>query len=314
MKKNLSFGEFLIAILILFVGTSVVSSSYTENIEQYEGRRVTIDGYGSFEQIILFSDDFDDNSKDYSKWAEIFSDGIWDEENQRAEFQLFEPGQGSHNFEGLESTEIIAPLNPASPIIINWDMIVNIQSTNWAGSLFLKVTDGTNWLKAEYSRYLQSTRYRDSNDGGYIVLNDNKPYGTFSNEIQLFSDRYILQMDNDNTGPIYDFLFSLGIPLKIQIYIESAGDQTTLYFRSGFDNVKVSFEEPETKRVFIFGRIENLKETEVFILFDAVKTRVVTFIPFSFDTYISGKTIVIFGTKIGMLSDKFVFGFFNMAT
>ena len=188
---------------------------------------------------VLFSDDFDDNSKDFNKWTEVFTEGVWDEQNQRVEFQLYEPGPRPHKFEGLESTEINTQLNPVSPLIINWDIITNIKSTNWAGSMFLKMTDGTNWLKAEYSRWLKATRYQDSNDGDRIILNDNKPYGTYSNEIQLFSDRYIIKMDTDSTGPIYDTLFSPETPLKVQIYIESGGDQTDLYFRSGFDNVIV---------------------------------------------------------------------------
>lgn len=313
MKNILLIKSLVVGALILLVGASSVSSNFTEKIEKYEMHRKTINRYNPLEQIILFSDDFDDNTKDYTKWTEIFSDGIWDEKNQRAEFQLYEPGPGPHDFEGLESTEINAPLNTEIPIIISWDIIVNIKSTNWAGSLFLKVTDGTNWLEAEYSRYYETTRYRDSNDGGKIILNNNKPYGTYSNEIQLFSDRYILQMDTDSTGPIYDPLFNPSTPLKVQIYIESGGDQTNLYFRSGFDNVKVYFEEPETKGALIFGRLENLNELECFSMFDAVRTRIVTFIPFSFNTYTSGETIIIFGSKIGILTDGFAFGIFNIA-
>jgi hypothetical protein len=237
-KKNMKDGNYSVSISSLESNkTYIWTVELTDKIDTTEKEFTFYTGEPP--NYILFSDDFDDNSKDFNKWTEVFTEGLWVEQNQRAEFQLYEPGPGPHKFEGLESTEINTQLNTVNPLIINWDIITNIKSTNWAGSLFLKITDETNWLKAEYSRWLKATRYQDSNDGERIILNDNKPYGTYSNEIQLFSDRYIIQMDTDSTGPIYDALFSLGTPLKIQIYIESGGDQTDLYFRSGFDNVIV---------------------------------------------------------------------------
>ena len=32
---------------------------------------------------ILFSDDFDDNKKDFDKWSALYDDGIWEETNGR---------------------------------------------------------------------------------------------------------------------------------------------------------------------------------------------------------------------------------------
>lgn len=312
MKKNLIKKTLVIGFLILFVWASVIPLiGAINNFEKNENIQITQTKPIQDEKIIFF-DNFDDNQKDFDKWTEFYTDGIWEEKNQRCEFQMYEPGNGHWN-EGIKSNEFIVPLNPVSPVIINWDIICDIVSTNWAGGINLKITDGTNWLRAAYSRWTLSTMYVDSNDEVKTYLNINKPYGTYSNKIQLFSDRYIVTMDTDTSGPIYDSLFKPGIPLTINIYIGSGGEQPWLYFRSGFDNVKVSFEEPTTKKVIIFGRIENLNTSDYFAVFDAVKTRVITFIPFSFNTYTSGETLVTFGSKIGILKDKFALGFFNMA-
>jgi hypothetical protein len=189
-----------------------------------------------------FYDDFNDNTKDYSKWTEIYNEGVWDEINNRCEFEVYEPGSGRH-FEGIKSTVFSVSLNPDTPFIINWDLIADIQSTNWAGDVTLEVSDGTNWLRAKYSRWNKATKYRDSNDVSDIWLKSNKPYGTWNNEIQLYSDRYIIRMDSDSTGSIYDSLFSNSDSLYIILFLESGGSQPSLYYRSGFDNIQVTFDD-----------------------------------------------------------------------
>lgn len=49
----------------------------------------------------------------------------------------------------------------------------------------------------------------------------------------------------------------------------------------------------ELKKAFIFGKITNLSTQGDYITFEAVKTRVITFSPFSFNTYISGENFII---------------------
>jgi hypothetical protein len=302
----------IIGLIILIIGASLTPLISAENSTEINNEFKTNQVNPSKEEIILFSDDFNDNSKDYDKWTHIFTDGIWDEQNQRCEFQLNEPGSGQF-LEGIESYELIAPLNPITPLTINWDIICDIASTNWAGAIVLRITDGTNWIKAKYHRFTWCTQFKDSNDPSFTYLNDYKPYGTYSNEIQIYSDRYIVTMDSDTSGPVYDPIFKPGVPLKIQIYIGASGDYPSLWFRSGFDNVKVTFEEPQTKRVLIFGWITNLVKNEYFTMFDAVKTRVIPFSPFSFNTYTSGETLVTFEPRSGILTTFFALGFFNMA-
>jgi hypothetical protein len=312
MNKKILVKSLTLAIIILFFGTSVVPLIGGKTVSESNNDFQLIQFSPIQEETILFFDDFNDNSKDYSRWTEVYSDGIWEEKNQRCEFQLYEPGSDQWE-EGIESYEFIVPLNPVSPLKINWDFICDIASTNWAGAILLKVTDGTNWILAKYHRYRLATQFKDSNDPSFTYLNENKPYGTYSNEIQIYSDRYIVTMDTESSGPVYDSLFEPGVPLKIHIYIACSGEQPWLFFRSGFDNVKVTFEEPTTKKSLICGKIENVLTAEDFAMFDAVKTRVITFNPFSFNTYTSGETLVTFGSKFGILTNSFVLGFFNIA-
>jgi hypothetical protein len=311
--KKLIRKSLVIGIIILFVGASIIpliggKETYESDIDSQIFQKSPIQ-----DEIILFQDDFNDNQKDLVKWTHIFTNGTWEEKNQRCEFQLYEPG-GKQWEEGVESYEFVVPLNPITPLRINWNIICDIASSNWAGAILLRITDGTNWIMAKYHRYQLATQFKDSNDVSFTYLNQNKPYGTYSNELQLYSDRYVVTMDTDTSGPVYDSLFKPGVPLKIQIYIACSGEQPWLYFRSGFDNVKVTFEEPPTKKALVIGRITNPIMGDYFTLFDAVRTRVIKFIPFSFNTYTSGETIITFGSKFGILTDSFALALFNIAS
>ena len=69
-------------------------------------------------------------------------------------------------------------------------------------------------------------------------------------------------------------------------------------------------QEPSTKRPLIIGRIKNLIIYGDFAIFEAIKTRVITFNPFSFITYTSAVMLVTFGSRLEILTHNFIFGFF----
>jgi hypothetical protein len=191
---------------------------------------------------ICFFDDFNDNIKDYDKWTEIYTDGTWEEVNQRTEFQLYETGvSGEADYEGIESSEFTVSLSSSVPVIISWDEITNIGSTGSVGSIFFEVTDGTNWIRTEYYRWWDDTKFMDNNDGGYTILNQPKLDGSWSNEIRIYSDRYCVRMDTDSSGWVYDQIFSSNPTLKIRMYLGIGGLQPSLFTRSGFDNVLVEW-------------------------------------------------------------------------
>ena len=206
---------------------------------------------GSFGKILFF-DDFNDNIKDHGKWTEIYSEGTWEEMNQRAEFKLYEAGSGS-DYEGIESKEFTISLSLNQELIISWDLTTNIGSTTSTGGIWFEVTDGTNWIKANYERWHDETRYRDSNDETYTILNSNKGDGSWNNEIKIFSDRYLVRMDADSSGPIYDTLFSSNATLNVRLYVISCADQPSLYFRSGYDNVYVYYANQPPEIPIIYG-------------------------------------------------------------
>ena len=314
MKKYIVLG-----IVFLFFGASVVSSSIVE--------KNTPETLIKSDDLILFEDDFNDNEKDFTKWKEIYSDGIWTESNSRCEFMVWEPGYGNRHKEGIESISFIAPFSKDIPLVVTWDIITDIYSTNWAGKIFLKITDGVNWVWVRFHRYQLATHFMDSNDDTYTYLSTYKPNGLYSNEIQIFSDRYVIKMAGDSSGPIYETLFTPDSPLRVCIYIICAGSQPQLYQRSGFDNVMVSIKEhdnaivvadefnivSETKKALILGRIQNLIKDEDLTKFDAIRTQVITFNPISLNTYKDRETLSTFGSKIGILTNNFALGIFNVA-
>jgi len=63
----------------------------------------------------------------------------------------------------------------------------------------------------------------------------------------------------------------------------------------------------ELKNAFIFGKITNLSSQGEYIQFEAVKTRVITFSPFSFNTYMSGEVFVISKEYQGFTGVRFIF-------
>ncbi len=257
----------------------------------------------------LFFDDFNDNEKDFSKWKEIYTDGIWEEKNGRAEFQLYEPGSGTV-YEGIESIEFSALLNPYTPLTVNWDLITDAGSTNWAGRIYMEITDGTNWIWGMYHRFRGATMFMDSNDEDYTVL-AYRPDGSWSNTLQIFSDRYIIDMGGD-TKMVYDNVFPPAVTLKLRIYIANSGSQPQLYMRSAFDNIVVTYEEPPSNFALIFGRIENLSIAGKYASFDAIHVTAVKATPPFIKAYGEGEKIGIIGRGTGVIGENFVFGVYRI--
>ncbi len=61
------------------------------------------------------------------------------------------------------------------------------------------------------------------------------------------------------------------------------------------------FNVTESKSAFIFGKITHYSEQENYTIFQAEKTRVLIFSPFSFNTYLSGEQFTIFNHYKGFL-------------
>ena len=63
---------------------------------------------------------------------------------------------------------------------------------------------------------------------------------------------------------------------------------------------------PVFRTAFLFGRITNLSTLGEYITFNAVKTRVLVFSPFSFNTYMSGEQITISKEYHGIVDAKHI--------
>jgi len=296
-----------IAIPVVMV---LIMGAYGHPIEPSHPSEKKMDG-----EEIIFQDDFDDNSKDYSKWSEIYTDGEWEERNGRAEFKLNEPGYGTA-YEGIESTEFSVLLNPITPLNISWDIITDVGSTGWAGRIYLEVTDGTNWIWAMYHRYRGAIMFMDSNDEEAKYINEYKPEGEWHNLIQIYSDRYVIQMGGDSTGEIKDGIFSPGAKLRIRLYIADSGSQPGLYMKCAFDNILVTFEKPEVPISLIFGKISNLTAYEnEMVTFNADFVVAIPIFPPSFNMYHSGEKMFILEPKrTGVITLHYIFGLFKVGT
>jgi hypothetical protein len=72
---------------------------------------------------------------------------------------------------------------------------------------------------------------------------------------------------------------------------------------------RITVYEPKLQKAFIFGKLINLSSQGEFITFEAVKLRVITFDPFSFNTYLAGEEITIMKDYKGLVGTRYIFSF-----
>lgn len=249
MLKNIFKKGLVIGIIILFLGASILPSISAITLGKKKDANEnpkSNEGTGD----VIFSDDFNDNTKDYSKWTEVFTDGTWWEQNQRTELQCYESGDSSERHEGIQSSELTVSLSPNKGIRLSCDFITHVAGTSSVGQPRIKIIDssGNNWIEITYERWYDRTKFRDSNDGDlWTILENNKEDGSWNNIIQIFSNRYYIKMDSAESGAVYDTIFSTNPTLKVQIYIVIGGDNSPLYLCSGFDNVKVEIKTDKSR-------------------------------------------------------------------
>ena len=197
---------------------------------------------GPFSYIIL-EDSFNDDNPDYNKWTEYFNEGNWTEKNKRVEFKLYEPGMGNpNNREGIISSNFTVNLSKEDSVLISCDMIADIESTGFVGRSKIRVTDESflNYIEIEYL-FNNHLVVRDSYDLEETKLNRDKSKlpGIWENQILIFSDRYLVKMDEYQSQWRYRPVFPSEATLRVIIYIQNTGINTQCYYHAGFDNFKV---------------------------------------------------------------------------
>ncbi len=97
-------------------------------------------------------------------------------------------------------------------------------------------------------------------------------------------------------------------------YLASGTYNVTLTVRDNAgaeDSITQNITVEKFQPVFIFGKITNLSSQGKYTAFEAVKTRVVTFIPFSFITYLHGERVTISKEYHGLIGLRFIIALCN---
>jgi len=75
----------------------------------------------------------------------------------------------------------------------------------------------------------------------------------------------------------------------------------------------VEIEKPILKKMFIRGRITNLNQLEETSTFNSIRIRCINFSPFSIDKYQSNEKLIVSNEYVGLLTKRYVLGFFEGA-
>ena len=192
---------------------------------------------------VIFSDNFNDNSKDYTKWTELFNEGEWWERNGQTEFRVYEQ-DGSWHREGIETIDIPIEEMEYNQLTIEaiMDTYVDSHGANYVGQPHMRVVDSSDPDNAYIDVYFRR-------DNGKVIVADSsgasKTIG-YSDEfrdyvtITIESDRYEVEVGEHNSEWIERTIFPSEFDLRLRIYIQLAGDFPDLWWMAGFDEVVIS--------------------------------------------------------------------------
>ena len=93
-------------------------------------------GTNKIRYTTIFYDDFNDNTKNTTLWTEVFTDGTWEERNQRVEFELIE--RSRYLREGIESIPFNVTFSSDKGLQVNWTIITSIGSNSRVGTVRLR--------------------------------------------------------------------------------------------------------------------------------------------------------------------------------
>jgi hypothetical protein len=234
MKPKLYKKSIVFAILVVLIGAAAIPSISGNDLTKSNN---IVKPQPAPES--LFFDDFNDNTKDMTKWTEEFTDGSWWEDNQQAEFRIYEPG-GGWDFEGITSIGI--PVSLDEPLVIECIMDTYINSNGgFVGQPHFKVVDANNednYIDVYYKRDINEIRVRDS-DGPEIILGKNDEF-RFEVTITIESDKYKVEVGPYTSGWQVNDFFPSEFSLKVKIYLAQAGDYPSIWWIAGFDDVAVN--------------------------------------------------------------------------
>ena len=134
----------------------------------------------------------------------------------------------------------------------------------------------------------------DSSGDWFADLGINKP------NLAQFGSHY----EVDNPYPVYNYTsFFNGIIDEVRIYNYNLTQNEIISLYEQYANKSIAI---------IFGTITNLTAQGDYIQFEAVKTRVITIYPLSFNTYLSGEKFSVTKDYKGLIGVRYIFAFCKM--
>jgi len=194
---------------------------------------------------VLFFDDFNDNTKDYTKWTEAISDGEWWERNQQTEFRLYE---GAPRAELIRSKGIPVELQDNSLVV---ECIMDTFVDNYPDPYFqyvgqphIQIWDssdpyGKN-IDVRYRRDIDQIFVADST-GTYMSIGSTDEF-RFRVVITVYSDKYQVEVGPYTSGWISKSIFSSTFTLELRLWIELAGSNPGYWWMAAFDDVIITSE------------------------------------------------------------------------
>jgi hypothetical protein len=194
-------------------------------------------------QDLIFSDNFDDNKKDVTKWTEIMYGGEWYERNSQLEFRKYEVA--SSNREGIESIGIPVTLKTV-PLRIECVMDTFIENYpsggQWVGQTHVNIVDAED----PENHYIDVYYRRDNN---FIIVSDSSgteiTIGTtdefkYKVTIIITDDGYTVDVGPYQTDIIPIPIFPEKFIVKLRLFIYLNGDFSDFWWCAGFDDVAIT--------------------------------------------------------------------------
>lgn len=230
--KKLVLGAVILFLLTSFV-PNINGNSSGINIDVNKNSE-----YNSETIDILFSDDFNDNSKDYSKWTEFYSDGEWNEINNRLEFKTNEGNPTNH--EGIKSKDINAIVSTEAYLEISCKMITYISHYGgYVGQIWSQVIQGSDYIGVYYARNPNEVRIVDTKGTSKVLFYSDETSTPWDVQYTIFSDRYKVVVNGYDSGWIEKSIIAGNNNFNLIFYLYCNGDYPSFWYKAGFDDILV---------------------------------------------------------------------------
>ena len=239
MKPRLYKKSIVFTILVVLIGAAAIPNISGNNITNSKNIVKPLS-----RGDVLFSDDFNDNTKDTTKWTESHSQGTWWERNGQTEFRLYESGGPNHR-QGIISIGIPVTIDD-DPIIVECIMDTFVDNYpdpwyQWIGQprfLVVDSDDGTNYIEVYYRRDVNQIYVLECGESQMSIGSTDE--FRFKVTITIYIDKYMVEVGPYTSGWIEKTIFPSECTIQVRLLIKLAGDYPSFWWMAGFDDVVVS--------------------------------------------------------------------------